>query len=211
MPDSRNGAHAHVLRSRRCRDLRKADIDRHRRQHIGQKGVGHEAIAHQLQQLYGVQAGQPGIRFYAGIEGVERLYRDINSSGCREIWLVRSSVAVDSELKQKISEQALLQEKQGVKVNIINSSFDPGLSGYLKSNRDAPRHVERRILSGELFKNPAQILIYGEKIAITTYQEPIVTTVLDHPDIATTIKSLYQFIWKQSLTETQMFVKKLSQ
>ncbi len=170
----------------------------------------HEAIEHQLQQLYEVQAGQPGVRFYAGTDGLNRLYRDVNSSGCKEIWLIRSSVDVSGELRQKISEQAHLQEKLGIKVNLINSSIDPGLSEYLKSNRDSDKNVERRILAGELFKNPAQILIYGDKIAITTYQEPIVTTVLDHPDIATTIKSMYQFIWKQSLAETQMFIKKLS-
>ena len=171
----------------------------------------HKAIEHQLQQLYEIQTGQPGVRFYTGMAGLNTVYRDINSMHLKEIWLVRSSVHLPDDIKQTVSEQAQLQMQLGIKVNIINSSADPGLAGYLQNNRDVTRHVERRILAGELFKNPAQVLIYGDKIAITTYQEPMVTTVLDHPDIATTLKSMYQFIWEQSKQETQMFIKKLSQ
>lgn len=167
----------------------------------------YETIAQQLQQRYEIQTGKPGVRFYTGPHGLKSLYADINSSGCKEILIVRSRLKAPDDMLPIISEQIAKQRQLGIKVKVINSSIDTDLGKLLPT--DAEVGTERRIIGHETFKNPSQIIIYNNKIACTTYAEPNITVLIEHADIAETLRSMYIFIWRQSTAETQTYLKKL--
>jgi len=168
----------------------------------------YQAIEHPLIQQFEVQSGQPGVRFFVGIEGLKALYKDLNKSGVTEIYLVRSNQQPEEAMFEVIKEQVAHQIRQGIKVYVVNSSGDADLSIYIE--RDAAQNTERRIIAKETFQNPAQILIYGNKVGFTTYRSPMITTLIENEDIATTILSLYRYLWKQSVGETNMLIKKLT-
>jgi len=163
-------------------------------------------IEHPLQRQYAIQSGQPGVRFYTGIEGLKKIYQDINSSGTKEIWLVRSNTKPTEEMLELISDQVKHQIQLGISVRIINSSADIGLGKYINDEKE--RLTERRIIDEQIFKNPSQLIIYANKIALTTYSEPMITILIEHDDIATTLRSMYQFIWRQSLADTKNYLNK---
>lgn len=167
----------------------------------------YQAMEHTLMQRFSMQSGQPGVRFFSGIDGIRKLYKDINSSFNEEIWIVRSSIRPDAKFLEEINKQVEYQVKNGVKVKIINSSKDSDLGKNI--HLDGTRNTQRGIIAGEAFKNPAQIIIYRDKVAFTTFSDPEFTTVLENQDIATTLRSMYQIIWRQSLAETAMHLKKI--
>jgi sugar-specific transcriptional regulator TrmB len=161
----------------------------------------YQTAFHQLQQAFQVSSGQPGVRFYSGTEGLKEIYRDLNQSNIKELWLVRARTPASKDMKTLIQKQRLTQIKNGVSVRVINSDEDPEFTKYIQQDKAAL--TERRVISGAVFKNPAQILIYGEKIAITTYREPLLTTLIEHADIAETLRSMYSVIWNKTTAETK--------
>jgi len=162
----------------------------------------YDTALHQLQQAFQIRSGQPGVRFYTDVAGLKEIYRDLNQSSVKELWLVRARTAASPEMRALIKEQRIIQIKNGVQVRVINSDADPNFTKHLQD--DAASLTERRVISGSVFKNPAQILMYGSKIAITTYREPLLTTLIEHSDIADTLRSMYTVIWNKTAAETDI-------
>lgn len=167
----------------------------------------HKVIDQQLKQQYAIQSGQPGVRFYGGLKGMENLYKDMNASGVKEIFIIRSNMKPPEEMRKLITKQRELQKERGVIVNIINSTIDDGIEKYL--HLDAERGVNRRVIRHEVFSNPAQIIIYGRKVGFTTYAEPTMTVVIEHPDIAQTLLSMFGIIWKHTEKESAQNIDRL--
>jgi sugar-specific transcriptional regulator TrmB len=161
-----------------------------------------ETIKHPLARQYSIQSGQPGVSFFVGLDGLKKLYHDINDSGEKNLWIIRSNTRPHPEILTEINKQVDYQIRKGIKVRLINSSTDSNLKEGLESKKDI--NLERGIVAGEVFKNPAQIIIYQDKVAFTTFTEPEFTTIIENADIATTLRSTYQLVWRQSQIETKM-------
>ena len=146
------------------------------------------------------------MRFFEGLDGLKKVYADLNSSGTKEVQLVRSRHSPNKDMRDVISEQTEKQIELNIKVKIINSTDDVGINKRL--HKDNERGTERRVAAAEVFLNPAQILIYGNKIAFTTYTEPMMSVILEHSDIAETIRSLYKMTWDRTAAETKAYLKK---
>jgi hypothetical protein len=43
---------------------------------------------------------------------------------------------------------------------------------------------------------PAQIMIYGDNVAMTTFRTGVSSTVITNPDIASTMRSLLMQLWR---------------
>ena len=69
----------------------------------------YQAIQHPLIQQFELQSGQPGVRFFIGIEGIKTLYKDLNRSGVTEIFLVRSNQRPEEATFEIIKEQVAYQ------------------------------------------------------------------------------------------------------
>lgn len=162
------------------------------------------SVIEQIKQQFAIQSGQPGVRFYGGTEGLKALYRNINDSGVKEIYLVRSRIHPDQATSDIINAQVEKQLQLNIMVKVINSTADPGFEKYLLE--DKARLVDRRIIPAEIYKNPSQIIIYGNKVGFTTYRSPMITVVIEHEDIATTMHSMYSYIWKKAEIDTNYYL-----
>lgn len=161
---------------------------------------------HQLQQTFEIKTGQPGVRFYAGADGLKHVYKKLNADSPKEIFLIRSTeMESNSEMIELAKEQVQEQVRKRIKVHVISPAL-PALERIVK--KDIDRNTERRIIAREVFDTTAQILIWNNCVAITTYREPIMTTLIEHPDISHTMNTLFTFIWKKSVVDTQENLKK---
>lgn len=169
-----------------------------------QADTAYHSVIEQIKQQFAIQSGQPGVRFYSGTEGLQALYKDINESGSKELYIVRSHVPAEGSMLELLQDQVQTQIHNRVQVRVINSSNDLGITKYL--TLDNARLTERRILPHEIFQNPSQIIIYDNKVGFTTYRNPMMTVVIEHEDIATTMRSLYSYIWKKADTDTKHYL-----
>lgn len=181
----------------------------HKQQAAENASASFETIIYQLQQEYEVQSGQPGVRFFSGVEGLKYINNHLKTVDMDEMLLIRSlqSSAEVEGYQDLIRAQRELRVKKSVPIRIIGPSVD---SMKIKLKDDEKYLVERRIIAKEMFDTPAQILIFNNTIAITTYTEPMLTTVIEHTAISVTMKTLFNYIWQQSRKETDMFIKKFS-
>ena len=139
----------------------------------------------------------PGVRILAGGEGLSIVNADIrkdrqNVRFIRSTWNPSNHERNESNLKHIEASVAL-----GIQTRIIGPLPDHVPFNELPL-RDKSRLVERRILDPKAGEFPARILIYGNKVALTSYQDPIMTTLIENEAIAVTIGSMFELIWNSS-------------
>lgn len=167
-----------------------------------------ETVIHQLKSAYESKQGQPGIRFYTGAEGLLKVYKEINILRPPHIYLIRASTYSEtSEMADLIRAQVARQTELGIAARVITP-----LHGHMLHSLELDAHyknTERRIIPREVFETPAQIIIYGDKVAISTYHEPVLTTIIEHTDITRTLLTMFEYIWRASARETSEIVQRL--
>lgn len=147
---------------------------------------------------FNITHSQPGIKIFDGIMGIKELYNDIlKEKG--EILLMRSSREITS---QEILEHIRNQVSKQVQANISVRIISPLMSDTFEKMRlDKERLTTRRIVPKEILDIPAQIIIYADKVAITTYDAPFTTTIIENAIIKTTFASMFEYIWSKSKEE----------
>ncbi len=144
-------------------------------------------------------AGQPGVRILEGIAGIGELYEDqLNER--QPIRLIRSPQDdVIPELKGMVQKQILEQAKLGISVRAITPLTKSTPFRIISSDKE--RLVERRIIPIEIFSLPAQVVIYANKVAITSYEGLVMTTLIENVAIKRTFEILFEYIWNKAESE----------
>jgi len=169
-----------------------------------------ESVVHQLKVDFESLTGQPGVRFYMGTDGLQEMYNDLNASGNKSIDLIRSSrfdTTDEESVADIVKRQVMKQISLGIQVRIITPLLPE--TAYYLSLDETYKNTQRRIIPREVFETSSQILLYGNKVAITTYRQPMMTTIVDHADVADTYRALFNYIWRASRGESDEIVKKL--
>jgi len=167
-----------------------------------------ESVIHQLKVDFESLTGQPGVRFFVGVEGLQQMYEEINASGIKQIELIRSSRFEDShEAGEVVKRQILKQVELGVQVKVITPLL-PDIKQRMALDA-VYKNAERRIIPREVFETSSQIILYGNAVAITTYRQPMMTTIIDHADVADTYRALFNYIWRASRRESDEIIAKL--
>lgn len=153
-------------------------------------------VLDRLISSYNLASGKPGVTFFEGRSGIERVYNDVIRTKST-VHLIRSVYDNDRpELAQIIPEQIRKQVAADIHVRAI-TPLDRDTPATVLAH-DAKNLVERRIIPRQVFTLPAQIMIYGNKVAITSLRTSLVTTLIDNPDIAETFSVMFEYIWSVS-------------
>ncbi|MEK7185679.1 MAG: helix-turn-helix domain-containing protein [Patescibacteria group bacterium] len=148
---------------------------------------------------YNITIGKPSVRFGEGLSGLEELHQDIIRSG-EDIKLFRSHLdRTFPENKALIKKQRGLRVSAGLKTKIVGA-----LPGALSENReeadieiqrkeDASFLVDRRIVDD--FDVPAQITIYGNKVAIIDFKNNIITTIIENESVRETFEKIFDYMF----------------
>lgn len=158
---------------------------------------------------FNLASGTPGISFYEGVGGVEKIYDDIIATK-KDIMLFRSIYDNRSpELSKLVYRQIDRQIKKGINALVLGPMTKSVVEKI--KGKDKENLVTRRIMPIEKFQLDSQIIIYGDKVAIIAVKDdPIITTLVDNPGISQTFRTLFQYIWTKSEKDHIDILKNLS-
>jgi sugar-specific transcriptional regulator TrmB len=137
---------------------------------------------------------KPGVQFFEGVKGLERLWNDIISEKT-DIYLIQSP---DDRHHQKIGDKISKQIEKQVKNNIHTKAITPIVEDTFQwvKEFDKKNLVNRQVIPLEIFNIPAQIILYGkQKVGITSFGETIITTIIDDVFTYQTFLIIFNFIW----------------
>lgn len=106
---------------------------------------------------------------------------------------------------QEIMEQYI---KQQVKNNIHTKAITPlnstSKERFLK--KDFKNLVERHITKNKNFIFPCQVMIFADKVAFISFENPVVTTFIENKTINQTFTQIFNLFWELTETEHQQII-----
>ncbi len=154
-------------------------------QNIVESGLGN------LISAYNLNSGKPNVTFYEGVDGVKKIYREILVDG-QEVFVIKSIHDSDSqEVKELKEENYKKRTVAGIKTTILAPTGHGSLEYASKSNS---KLFVGYSLPKDKLSTPAQILVYGDKVAIIDFKGEIISTLIENPDVANTFKTIFKIL-----------------
>ena len=164
-----------------------------------------EMLVDNLQSKYNLISHKPTVTYLEGLTGLQKLHQDILDTG-QDIMLFRSTYDDKrKDVDKLIQKQILAQVKRNIHARVIGPCETDTEEVYTRY--DKLRLVEERLVTDFKLFLPAQIFIYGNKIAIATIRKDIIITLIENTDIANTFKILFELVWEYSTLEHQKLTK----
>lgn len=187
--------------------LKLKEVVEKREQRAKDAHIALDGILPSLVSDFNLISGQPGIQFSEGITGIEKVYDDIIIQK-KDIYLFRSVYDNDHPELEKIVNK---QIKRQVASNIHTYALTPLVKDTPKTvlENDEKNLVQRRIMPKEKFMLDSQIIIYGNKLAIISLKNKIITTVIDNDDISNTFKTIFDYFWEKAKPEHDEYWKNI--
>ena len=152
----------------------------------------HEVVS-SLGAQFNLTCGKPSVRFYEGLDGIKSLNKDIIHTKA-DIKLIRSpfdnnTEELDAKAKKLLEERAHagIKTKMIVPIKNIPSSISP--------EWDKDNLIDRRRVPREELLNSAQVIIYANKVAFTSFNDCMITTIVEDKGIADTCSMLFEALW----------------
>lgn len=182
------------------------DLLDQKRQNVHEDIMSVEAVLPKLLSTFTLTQKKPSMRAYEGLEGLQKVYDQLNSSGMKKLYLFRSIKDNDElSLNALIEKQIKRQIKLGIKTLALTPEARDSKKTYLTVDRE--RGVERRIIRREKFSLPAQFMIWGDTVAIVSLDENIISTIIENEAIAESYKVIFEYIWGACKEESDEIIK----
>jgi sugar-specific transcriptional regulator TrmB len=157
-----------------------------------------DSTVDELISKYNLISGKPNVQFFEGKRGLKKVYDDILVTH-EDIFVFRSSYDNNyKEIRKMISEQIEKQVRKNISTKAITPAISQNTGRFNVPGHDTDRLVQRRVLSKKEFNIPAQIIIYGHKVGITSFRKGIFTTIIDNNDIAESFEKIFDHLWDKS-------------
>jgi len=165
-----------------------------------------EEILPNILAIYQFTTDRPSVRYYQGIEGIKMIYDELNNSGAKKLLLIRS---IYDDNHPELAEMVEKQIKKQVEIGMETQAITPLVkdSERVFKKLDKSRLVTRRIVEVERLALPAQILVWGNTVAIINMKGKIISSVVENKNIAITFRIIFQYIWDSSEDYHQKIIK----
>jgi sugar-specific transcriptional regulator TrmB len=135
----------------------------------------------------------PHVSFYEGLDGLAVVYKMILDEA-KKVNVIRSRYDYDNvEVRAMVTSHIAAQAEKGIESYVLSPllpHMDSTPHMYSTKKKSA-----RKIIPVGKFDLPAQIIIYNNKVCITSFTDEIVTTITESPAIAETFRVLFAYIW----------------
>ncbi len=148
-----------------------------------------EAIP-ELAALYNSKKEKPKIRYYQGVESLTALYREIFT--WNELDIFGSINAIHPEVLEKIWPYLQIIEDRKMHVRDL-VPYDEASLQFAKEHNSQFHQI--KIVSRET-KLPTDNIIFGNSLAIFSYKDVPLATVIESSDVAETYRSLFNLAWE---------------
>ena len=144
---------------------------------------------------FNLTCNKPSIYYFDGLSGIEMLNRDIIDTKA-PVRLIRSpfdnnTEDLDRHAKKLLESRAAAGISTQLIVPIKNTQ------STITPEWDVKNLIERRRVPREELHNPAQIVIYGNKVALTSFADCMITTIVEDQKIADSFAMLFDIIWNK--------------
>ncbi len=169
-----------------------------RKQELEHTSVDFGVVLNTLSSEFNALLGKPNTQSFEGIEGIKKIHEDILSTN-ENILIVSSPIAHKKreEILDIIKKQLESQVKRNIHCRAITPRSEEQRS-RLTETHDTQYLIERKVVPVEKLNIPAQIIVYGDKVAITNFKESIITVVIESKYITQTFRILFEYIWCQN-------------
>jgi sugar-specific transcriptional regulator TrmB len=155
--------------------------------------LAYEQILSEMSSEFNAVRNRPHVKFFEGLNGLTEIYKDIIAS-TKTIYVFRSIYDYNHEaIRLAVSDQITKQSEAGIRSYVISPKL-PHMSEVLYKH-NLKRNITRKIIPVEKFSLPAQIVIYGNKVGITSFRKEVSTTIIENADISETFLKLFQYVW----------------
>jgi sugar-specific transcriptional regulator TrmB len=154
-----------------------------------------------LTEAYIGNYSTPGIRILSGISGFKRLQQDIQKEkkALYIIWSLKAQVSTKNmpEIAEIVEQARKKQDSLGIKVKSIKPVMGTFLPKKVLEESKKKSTESRWIREGDLF-TPAQVMLYGDKVAFISIRDDIVITVIQDKLVSETMNQMFRYIWNTS-------------
>lgn len=159
-----------------------------------------EAVMADLSSHYNLAAGKPGVRFYEGLEGVNRVLED-SLSAKEEIYSYADLESIDSYIPEINKEYVKKRERLKIKKKgiVLDTPFARKfLENYY------PGITETRLIKGAATPFTTVMQVYDNKISyITLSKENVIGVIIEDPHIYAMHKYLFEYLWERAEIPTK--------
>lgn len=136
----------------------------------------------------------PLISSFKGIDGLEKIYDHVLKIRQPLSIFISYVDRADPRFSELIDRQIKRQSRIGIKVRSLGHrvNYSKEYWNFAKTNG-----IQIKVL-GEKFKLPAQILIYGDNVAYTAFENEFISTLISNSVIARTMQTIFETIWLQA-------------
>lgn len=164
-------------------------------QELKDKQAEFKKVLPELEAIFNLAAEKPIVRFFEDIEAVRIIREEIIASGAKVIYDIYSLEYIEKMhalFSKEENEEFLRRRKEsGSFIRSIYSKDTDAKTDFkfilLKG--------ERKIIPKEKFPISADILIYKNKVALTTLRGKIITVIIESKEIADTLRIVFELAW----------------
>lgn len=151
-----------------------------------------QRILPELNNLFRISGEKPRVRFFEGKEGIKAIQEDILKSKVREleeIYPLDDFLKLFSAAERK--PYILKRKRKKIKARAIYTSKT--------KNVPASPNAELRFVPYNKFPFSADIVIYGNKVAIATYKGKLMSVIIESREIAETLRLVFNLAWEAAV------------
>ncbi len=145
-------------------------------------------------QLYQEKNVTPVVDMLYGVEGLKKIHSQIEA-GTDEVLIIRSAYDRNSKkLYEEIDRHVAERSRKHIPTKIITPRLKT-VEETLTEYAEIPNREMRLVDPGKL-SLATQIMVFGDKVAITNYREEIVTLLVHQRDIRDSFATIFEFMWE---------------
>ncbi len=147
----------------------------------------------EFEAIFNLSAEKPAVKFFEGPEGVRAVREDILQSGVKTLYNIYSKEYVDqikALFNDDENEEFLKREHElNISIKSIYTSDSGPYEGFQLKG-------ERKFVPKEKFPVSGDILIYEDRVALTTLRGKIVSVIIESREIADTLRTIFELAWR---------------
>lgn len=177
------------------------DMVERRKQEAEQAAAAVSSVVDSLTSEYNKTLGKPGVVFYEGVAGVERVYQDILDRGESFLMIRAAHTAEFAQIKEAVFKFISHRVRKGIHVDAITPT-DSFSENPAQRKRDEEMLFTRTMVDKSHYTAPVEIDIYGDRIAILSYGTELIATRIESKEIAQALRELFVLAKKGARTQS---------
>lgn len=161
-------------------------------QELGFKKAELGRILPGLGELFAGAGEKPKVRFFEGLEGAKAVQEDFLKSEVKITETIGNLDKLFALFPRYEKQFTNRRVAKGIKSFVIYTRQ----AGPVKNATDSSQLREARFISPGHFPISADLLIYGSKVAITTYRQRPISVLIESQEVAETLRAMFYLIWK---------------